>query len=79
MKKLFSVTILVAAALMLASCEHSDCLCKYYNENEQLIGYDSWDGTEVTASQCQTFENDNTVEVNGTDVVASSVSCSTSW
>ncbi len=80
MKKLFSVA---AVALLLAfvfgACEHSDCLCKYYSGNDELIGYDSWDGAEVNATECANMENDNTVEVNGDEVVAANVACSTSW
>lgn len=80
MKKI--LTIIGATAFSLAlfcSCESSDCLCKYYDENDQLLGYDSWDGSEMNASDCASMESDNTVEVNGNEVVASNVSCSTSW
>ena len=80
MKKI--LTIIGATAFSLAlfcSCESSDCLCKYYDENDQLLGYDSWDGTDMNSSDCASKESDNTVEVNGNEVVASNVSCSTSW
>ena len=80
MKKI--LTIIGATAFSLAlfcSCESSACLCKYYDENDQLLGYDSWDGSEMSASDCASMESDNTVEVNGNEVVASNVSCSTSW
>lgn len=80
MKKI--LTIIGATAFSLAlfcSCESSDCLCKYYDENDQLLGYDSWDGTDMNASDCASKESDNTVELNGDEVVASNVSCSTSW
>lgn len=80
MKKI--LTIIGATAFSLAlfcSCESSDCLCKYYDENDQLLGYDSWDGSEMSASDCASMESDNTVELNGDEVVASNVSCSTSW
>ena len=69
MKKI--LTIIGAAVFSLAlfsSCEQSDCL-----------GYDSWDGSDMNANDCARMENDNTVEVNGNEVVASNVSCSTSW
>lgn len=79
MKKLFLAIAFLTAIVALSSCEQSDCLCKYYDENEQLIGYDSWDGESVSSSECASFENDNTIEINGDDVVASSVYCSTSW
>ncbi len=79
MKKITFLCASIGLVFAFAACEKSDCLCKYYNENEQVIGYDSWDGNDVSANQCQLFESDTTVEVNGTDVIASSVSCSTSW
>ena len=44
MKKIFSTIVFsVWAVAFLSSCEPSDCLCKYYDENDQLLGYDSWD------------------------------------
>lgn len=79
MKKILSFIAIAAVILALSSCERSDCLCKYYDENNQILGYDSWDGDQVSNEQCALFQNDNTVEVNGDDVVASSVHCSTSW
>ena len=80
MKKLLSFIVLSTLAIVfLSSCEPSDCLCKYYDENDQLLGYDSWDGSEMSASDCASMESDNTVELNGDEVVASNVSCSTSW
>jgi hypothetical protein len=80
MKKLISGILFSALAIaFLSSCEPSDCLCKYYDENDQLLGYDSWDGSDMSASDCANMESDNTVEVNGDEVVASNVSCSTSW
>ena len=71
--------VIAVGIFVLASCERADCLCKYYDENNQILGYDSWDGDQVSSEQCVLFQNDSTVEVNGNDVVASSVSCSTSW
>lgn len=80
MKKLISGILFSALAIaFFSSCESSDCLCKYYDENDQLLGYDSWDGSDMNANDCARMENDNTVEVNGNEVVASNVSCSTSW
>lgn len=79
MKKIFS--LLAATALCIAcftSCEQNDCLCKYYNDNE-VVGYDTWDGSEVSASECANMENSNEVESNADELGANDVACSISW
>lgn len=81
MKKIFSgIGAVLCCALIFSSCEQSDCLCKYYNDDDAVIGYDSWDGSEVSATACADMEDDLVVEdVNGNDIVADHVACSTSW
>lgn len=79
MKKLFSFLAVVALfAVCFTSCEQSDCLCKYYNDN-QVVGYDTWDGSEVSASECAGMENSDEVENNADELGANDVACSFSW
>lgn len=77
MKKiLFLLSAMVVFGGFVA-CEHSDCECKYYDENATVIASESWDGDEV--SSCESLENNQTVEINDEVIAANSVSCSQSW
>ena len=79
MKKLLLVTGIAAAMILAASCEHSDCVCRYYDQNGTYVAEENWDGDQVSGSQCQLMENNNIVEVDNETVIASSVSCSNEW
>lgn len=79
MKKLFFLTAIVATMVLVASCEHSDCVCRYYDQNGTYVAQEDWDGSQVSATQCQAMENNNVVEVDNQTIVASNVSCSTEW
>lgn len=78
MKKLFLLAA-VTIAMLVAACEHSDCVCRYYDQNGTAVAQEDWDGSQVSASQCQAMENNNVVEVDNQTIVASNVSCSTEW
>ncbi|MBP5401146.1 MAG: hypothetical protein J6Y35_05905 [Bacteroidales bacterium] len=78
MKKLFLLAAVIVAMLT-AACEHSDCVCRYYDQNGTAVAQEDWDGSQVSASQCQAMENNNVVEVDNQTIVASNVSCSTEW
>lgn len=78
MKKLFFLAT-VAIAMMAASCEHSDCVCRYYDKNGTTVAQEDWDGSQISASQCEEMENNKVVEVDNQTVIASNVSCSTEW
>lgn len=79
MKKILFLSCFVATMMLAASCEHSDCVCRYYDQNGTAVAQEDWDGSQVSASQCEAMENNNVVEVDNQTVVASNVSCSTEW
>ena len=79
MKKLLLVTGIAAAMILAASCEHSDCVCRYYDQNGAYVAEESWDGNQVSGSQCQLMENTPVVEVDNETIIASSVSCTNEW
>lgn len=79
MKKILLCASVAAAIMLAASCEHSDCVCRYYDQNGTAVAQEDWDGNQVSASQCQAMENNNVVEVDNQTIVASNVSCSTEW
>jgi len=78
MKKLFLLAA-AAVAVMAAACEHSDCVCRYYDQNGAYVAEENWDGSQISNSQCQAMENNTSVEVDNQTIVASSVSCSNEW
>lgn len=79
MKRIFTLAAAIAfCAALFTACEQNDCLCKYYNDN-QVVGYDTWDGSEVSASECASMENSSVVESNADELGANDVACSVSW
>ena len=79
MKKLILLSCIAAAIMLAASCENSDCVCRYYDQNGAYMAEENWDGDQVSGAQCQQMENNTTVEVDDQTVVASSVSCTNEW
>ena len=79
MKKLLLVSCIATALMMAASCEHSDCVCRYYDKNGTTVAQEDWDGSQISASQCEEMENNKVVEVDNQTVIATNVSCSTEW
>lgn len=79
MKKLLLLLGITISVMLISSCEHSDCVCRYYDQNGTAVAQEDWDGSQVSASQCQAMENNNIVEVDNQPIVASNVSCSTEW
>ena len=65
--------------MMAAACEHSDCVCRYYDQNGKTVAQEDWDGSQFSSSQCQAMEDNKVVEVDNHTIVASNVSCSTEW
>ena len=78
MKKLLLLSG-IAVAMLAASCEHSDCVCRYYDQNGTYVAEENWDGSQVSNAQCQAMENNTSVEVDDQTIIASSVSCSNEW
>ena len=79
MKKILLCASVAVSMMLAASCEHSDCVCRYYDQNGTYMAEENWDGDQVSGAQCQLMENNTTVEVDNETIVASSVSCSNEW
>lgn len=77
MKKLLFLLLAIMGIGGFIACEHSDCECKYYDENARVIASESWDSDDV--SSCKSLENNQTVEIDDEVIAANSVSCSQSW
>ncbi len=79
MKSVKRILFFIGAIIVFNACEQSDCVCRYYDENNKYVGQESWDGTQVNASQCKAMENSTEVEVESGTVKASSVNCNVEW
>lgn len=78
MKKIASfVALFTFVGFLFSSC-NKDCVCKYYDSNNELLATDVFDGDELNTTDCANY-NDLNTEVNNQVVMASYVSCSSGW
>lgn len=77
MKNIIYLATIALTMLCFNACESSDCVCTYYDENNNVLANESWDGDVV--GSCSELEQITSIEEDNQIIVASSVSCRESW